>query len=431
MKKQLQEAKDLAFKNATAIVELAKTENRSMTEDEMAEVRAFHTEIDSTTAQLEVIAKQEQFRAASSLPVTHAMQTQSKEEVDIRQEYSFKKAILATMPNGMGLSGVEKEMHEEALIEARSAGIEMSAGGIHIPEIMLRANAVAPDTAGGHTVNTTIVAVDAMYRNYTALERNGTTFLRNLQGNIKFSRQDALAYSTWKPEVADSDEAAITFDGTVMTPKRLAVHNYISMQLLAQSSIDIESFIRMDLIRSTMEEVERVALNGSGTGDIPLGLLNAAGIPTISMGDPDGGAVTYDKLVDMESEVANNNAQGNMNFLVNSRTRGGLRKDRIDPGSGKITWAGSNLDSTLIGYDAYVSNNVPSDLTKGGGTNLSAAVFGNFNDLIIGQWGGLSLITDPYSKAVAGQINLVLNSFWDVHVKRTASFSKAIDIITG
>jgi hypothetical protein len=81
------------------------------------------------------------------------------------------------------------------------------------------------------------------------------------------------------------------------------------------------------------------------------------------------------------------------------------------------------------GYRVEMSNLVPSNLTKGTGTGLSAAIFGNWEDLFVGQWGGLDIVVDPYSLAEYGDIRLVLNAYNDVLVAEPASFAAIKDII--
>jgi len=40
---------------------------------------------------------------------------------------------------------------------------------------------------------------------------------------------------------------------------------------------------------------------------------------------------------------------------------------------------------------------VPSNLTNGTGINLSAVLFGNWSDLMIGEWGVLEILPNPYA----------------------------------
>ena len=45
-----------------------------------------------------------------------------------------------------------------------------------------------------------------------------------------------------------------------------------------------------------------------------------------------------------------------------------------------------------------VSNNVPSNLTKGSSSGVcSALIYGNFSDLLIGLFGDSEILVDPYS----------------------------------
>jgi HK97 family phage major capsid protein len=88
-------------------------------------------------------------------------------------------------------------------------------------------------------------------------------------------------------------------------------------------------------------------------------------------------------------------------------------------------------DKSLNGYNIVFSNNVPSTLAKGGSGNvLSALIFGNFNDLVIGQWGGIEVLVDPYTQARTGTTRYIINSFHDVAVLRAQSFAAIVDIVT-
>jgi len=83
-----------------------------------------------------------------------------------------------------------------------------------------------------------------------------------------------------------------------------------------------------------------------------------------------------------------------------------------------------------MGYKAGVSTQVPSDLTKGTGTALSAIIFGNWNDLMIGQWGGLDIVVDPYTLATTNMLRVVANSWWDVALRHPESFAAMVDAVT-
>ena len=84
----------------------------------------------------------------------------------------------------------------------------------------------------------------------------------------------------------------------------------------------------------------------------------------------------------------------------------------------------------LAGYKARFSGNVPSNLTKGAGTGLSALIFGAWADLLIGQWGGIDLIVDEVTEAAKGNVRLVAHSEWDIAIRHPESFAAIRDVAT-
>ena len=49
-----------------------------------------------------------------------------------------------------------------------------------------------------------------------------------------------------------------------------------------------------------------------------------------------------------------------------------------------------------------MSNAIPSNSSKGSGSNLSAILYGNFRDLYVGMWGTLEILVDPYTDFAKG-----------------------------
>jgi hypothetical protein len=68
---------------------------------------------------------------------------------------------------------------------------------------------------------------------------------------------------------------------------------------------------------------------------------------------------------------------------------------------------------TLNGYQGIVSNQA----TAG---NL---YFGNFSDLLIGMFGGLDIVVDPYSNSTSGTVRVVALQSVDVAVRHAVSFA--------
>ena len=52
-------------------------------------------------------------------------------------------------------------------------------------------------------------------------------------------------------------------------------------------------------------------------------------------------------------------------------------------------------------------------------------VFGNFNDLLVGFFGGLDIVVDPYTSSSSGTVRIVALQNVDVNVRHAVSFCAA------
>lgn len=74
----------------------------------------------------------------------------------------------------------------------------------------------------------------------------------------------------------------------------------------------------------------------------------------------------------------------------------------------------------MNGYRCAVSNQIPSNLTKGTAANkCSPLIFGNWADLMIAHWGVLDVIVDPYTKSTTGTVRITTLQDVDIAVRET------------
>lgn len=289
---------------------------------------------------------------------------------------------------------------------------------------------VGTPTAGGNLVATELLAssfIDILV-NQLSVMLMGSTMLTRLQGNIAIPRATAGSTGYWVAENGAPTESQQAFDQVALTPKTCGAYVDYSRRLLLQSSIAVEAFVRMDIARTIALMIDMAALNGTGASNQPRGVLQTAGIGSVA-GGVNGLAPTWDHIVDLESAVANQNAPtGSMGYLTNTRVRGRLKRTQKFTGTnGQEIWTGGELN----GYRAAVSNQVPSNLTKGTSTGVCSAIaFGNWSDLIIAMWGGLDVMLDPYAGATAGTRRVIALQDVDVNVRYPVSFSAMLDALT-
>lgn len=349
---------------------------------------------------------------------------------EVRQ-YSLVRALhFLANPSDAGArraAGFEIECSEAA---ANKSGRETR--GLIVPfDVLSRDLTVGTATAGGHTVATNLLSgsfIDLL-RNAQVISGMGAQYLTGLQGNIAIPGQSGGATAYWVAEngaVTESDQA---FRQVAMSPKTVGAMSDISRKLLLQSSIDVEGFVRRDLATTLALAIQSAAINGSGASNQPKGILSHANIGAV-VGGANGAAPTWQHIVDLETAVAVANADvGTLGYLTNAKVRGKLKTTSKVSGQNGFIWEGG--DTPVNGYRCAITNAVPSNLTKGTATAVaSAIIFGNFADLIIGMWGGLDLLVDPYTGGAAGTVRVIAHQDVDVAVRNEESFAAMKDALT-
>lgn len=440
--KQLREERATKIEAMQAIHATAGSEKRSLNKEEKEKWDALNKEVEALAEEVRTVEAQEaldaEMAASKGKNVTGNTRKEDNSEKEKRElaKYSVLKVIQARM-NEVPLDGLELEMHQEAQKEARGLGTTIS--GIGIPSMVLgrrekRDNSVTMPTQpedGSAIVDTQFHgSMLDMLRNALVTRQLGATYLNDLTGNLSFTRVTERPIASWKPEVGELDKTNTKFAADEFTPKRLGTYVVESKQFLNQTSMSVEQKIRQEILYSIAEGVDAAAVTGSGASNEPSGILKLAtdgDIDVVALG-ANGAALTRGNLITAETTLANNNILGrNFGWLLNSLTRGKLKDTPVATGSDKFIM---ESNGTLMEYPVQMSNVVPANLTKGTGTDLSAAIFGEWSQLYIGQWGGIDLIVDPYTLATAGQVKIVAQGFFNVYVRQPKAFVVFNDIIT-
>jgi HK97 family phage major capsid protein len=353
------------------------------------------------------------------------------DQAKARKNFRILEAV-RQLSNDRSLTGMVAEMHQEGQSEMKDMNLRGKGGNLTLPNWLVRGgNSTAEKrdmlaettTAGGYTVDATLGGLIPILEPKLQVEGMGATVLRGLTSNIDFPRNDADAAAVWASEVATSTETSPTFDRIQMAPERLTAFTDISKQVMLQSSIDMENFVRQRLNFAVRKALDSAALNGSGSSNQPFGILNYSGVNDITIGT-DGGVLTWALVVQFETETATDNADmGRLGYLFTPGVAGLLKTTKRDTAGNGFIWEGPNGSGNVNGYRALTTTQMPSTLTKGSSSGVChAAIFGNWQELIIGQWGGVDLLVNPYTKGKEATVEVIVNSWWDIEVRHAASF---------
>ena len=347
-------------------------------------------------------------------------------------QFSLVRAIQASASGDWSNAGREREINQEIQHQTgkRTTGFLVPNSGW-----ASRAFTVGTASAGGNLVATDLLAdsfVDVLRRRLVIAEM-GATMLPGLQGNVAIPRRTTSSTSYWFG--ADNSDAITESTGAIdqvtMSPKTVGCYSKFSRLMQLQATPEIEQLTRADFVALLADAIDSAAINGSGSSNQPLGILNTSGIGTVA-GGTNGAAPTLDNLLDLKKAVAVSNADvGTAGFITNAKVEGTLAKLKDSNGSYHLTPYGTEIgNSQIAGRQLQVTNNVPGNLTKGSGTNLSAIVYGNFSDLLIGMWGSLEILVDPYTDFAKGTVGVRALQSIDIAVRHPESFAAMKDVIT-
>jgi HK97 family phage major capsid protein len=345
------------------------------------------------------------------------------------KRYSLGRALVAALTGNWAKAGFERECSE-----AVGKLWDRSPEGFFIPpDVFRRDFNVGTATEAGNLVATQLrgdLYVDAL-RNSMVFGRANATYLTGLTANVDLPRKATAGTLGMLTEIGSGTETAPVTAKATLSPKRISAFTEVSKQALIQSAMSLENMIRDDLVTGAAVLLENQIINGAGTGAEITGLRNTSGIGTATALGANGGAPTWAMAVDLETQCANANAEPDRfsGYLVNTRTRGKLKT--VQKGT-NLPFIWENGDTPLNGYRAFVTNNVPSNLTKGTATTVaSAALFcSDFSMVTIGLFGAPDVVVDPYTKADTGQVKITLNQFADMKCRQPACCSKIEDVLT-
>jgi HK97 family phage major capsid protein/HK97 family phage prohead protease len=340
------------------------------------------------------------------------------------KQYSFMRLMraLAEPQNRQAQDNATFEFEVSAEAQKRSG---VQAKGVLIPFDILGRDMTVTGQGGGNYTVPTELRVDhfiELLKNRSAVLPYAK-ILTGLSGDIDIPVQLTSSEAYNLSEIEAITDSEITFGQKTLSPKRVGGSVPYSKRLILQSALSIEQFIQSDLLQQIALKIDWNLLNADGTGNTPIGIRNTTGINLIALGT-NGGAPTFKDFVAMETAIAVENADyGSMRYLFNAKGRGYVKTTPKEAGFPLYIGEGGSVN----GYPFAVSNQVPGNLTKGSGTDLSSIVFGNFSELIVGFWGGVDIVVDPYSKKKTAELEVTVNQFYDALVRRAESFSKIDD----
>lgn len=367
--------------------ELPEDEETTTNTEEEEEVKPEVEENDTDTTKEEVVEEEEkeETRNHKFINQRHTM----------KQRFSLLRAIKAIAEN-RSIDDVTAAVNNAGMKEMRKAGLN-TIGQIYLPT---EKRAVSVASEGVDVVATDLYDIIEPLRAKNVLLNAGAKFYTGLSNNVQLPVMTG-ANVGWAGEVGEAADGGTAFGNVVLQPKRLTAFVDISKMLLAQDSIGVENAIRMDLINAINSKLEATILGKEAkTANKPAGMFNGK-TPTK--------VTDFEGIVGLEALVEEKNVLGDIAYIASPSAKASFRNMmKGSKGTAQLAYIDSSLDGTPV----YSTSNV----------EAKQFIVGDFSNLAIGQFGGIDITVDPFSKASAGMVRLVINAYFDATMIRPEAF---------
>jgi HK97 family phage major capsid protein len=428
----------VALEDAYAIL-ANKAKEKALSADEVKNLDGFDKQIVELDSQIEVLERAEKRaaeivkRQAASVGAVQDNTSETKEMNRMSKSYSFAKQIqgLASKKDRFSHEGIEAEMYQEAVKEAKEAGVSIS-GNIAIPSKFIQFGktkaALNVGTEGTDVVATDLMGLIPVLNPNPVVSQLGITIMTGLRGNVQWPRHSTDVSFSWETETSNVDESVPAYDNISISPKRTGMYVDVTSQMMLQSSFVLEQHLRNIITRRYELTVDDAVLSANGSGNKPYGIMYYSGVNTLSLGSGSNNNMTYAALVSMIRDAKANNARnGNAGFVTNAYGEYALSQTpkQTSGVEGNFVY---DFSGRLVGRPLFVTEVIPSNLSEGGQSDLCGIIYGNnWQGAILGNWGGLDILFDPYTQALAGTKRFVVNAFMDVEIEQPKEFTVCLD----
>lgn len=286
-----------------------------------------------------------------------------------------------------------------------------------------RALSVAVDSAGGYAVPAVHMGsiLSALAPASSLMNAGASIVPLPEQGKtFSFAAVDTLPTAAWREENAQVAESAPTFRNVILTPRSLSFYIKVSRELLADG-VNVEAALVQAIAQAFAKEIDRAGLRGSGTAPEPRGLLNTAGIHSVTNGANGAALASYANLfTGMQSILA---ADAPMPTAAIMAPRSQVKLAGLTDTTGQPLRVPPMLENLAM----VTSSQIPVNLTVGTSTDCSEIYLGDFTQLVFGMREQLSIQVLEERFADYGQIGFMCHARLDVAVL----YPKAFALVTG
>lgn len=328
--------------------------------------------------------------------------TEEKEHKNINKQISMEKKnfsllkAIREVANGQTFDDVTAGVINSGKEIMRNSGVEMT-GQIQLPVGEQRAT-ITVTTEHDDVIEVEMQDLLRPLQDNLVLVNAGARYISNLVGDVQFPTITA-SQCGWVGEISAAGDGGNTFGNVKLQPKRLSAYVDVSKQFLVQDSIGAENMIRSLLVEAIGQKLEETILGtAAGTTTKPAGI--GYGLTATEVSDFAG-------ICGVEASLEDANFWNGGHYIMSPSAKSALRSTIKGTAAVGMIMENGEVDGTPAEVTNHVADN--------------CFYYGDFSNLVIGQWGAIDLTVDPYTKATTGEVRLVINAYFDAKLVRSGA----------
>lgn len=376
---ELKDKQSVLIKRCQEIVDLCKAEVREMTEDEEKEFNANKEEIKNLKEELkslqEKLAKYDE-----------DMPKDEDNEDDTNTNKNTEKN------NRNNTMETQKFNLLKELRSAYETGTKIN---------LSESRAYTVTAEGEDVVQTDIFDIWEPLRAKSVLAEAGAQFITGIKNNIQIPLMGAVSCA-FAGETGAAADGSAGFTQKKLTPKRITAKYPISLELLAQDSLGVETAVRNDIMKAVTAKLEETILgDGAGTDDKPAGLLNGVEATQLT---------SFAGITALEAGIESQNVTGECKYIVSPTAKAALRNMPKSTKSTQLVMESGEIDGTPV----LCTSNVP-------GANV---MYGDWSNLVIATWDNVTIdVVRDVASVGNGVVTIVVNAFVDAKLVRPTAIA--------
>jgi HK97 family phage major capsid protein/HK97 family phage prohead protease len=285
----------------------------------------------------------------------------------------------------------------------RSAGFQPSSDGFMIRDF----SGLGESVTGAGLVGTTHRGDMYVEILRSKLAVKEAQFLTGLVGNVSIPAQTSESGADWVSDVnADAVNTNPTVGSITLTPKKISAVATVQKDLLLSGNPDAIALVMNDLISAVDRRLDLTILKGRAASPAVQGVGTATGVKVVTLSEGVAKA-TYQDFLKYGAFVDQYEMNGTPRFIMSSADRQILKGISKDAGSGRYICE----DNMIDGYEVGICGKLAT----------GEIYFGDWSQILVGNWGGLEVIVNPW-RLTGGKVEVTVNLYADIAVRNPQGF---------